>query len=192
MESDFQPKIDAFEAPLKYTENLLTATNTLSIDPTELLTIGSILCSEVLNADTLDTNLSDHIQVNSNLSVAGNLFTNGNLDVDGTIICHDIKGRNSPFLGLYVAANGTIAANVGQVQTGLTSTIQSGNSYLITSTTPHPLGDNYLLMAMSRTTAGSNSFAMCTGVGAATTMTVWNRSMTNSIIAGAFYVYSIP
>ncbi len=83
-------------------------------------------------------------------------------------------------------------ANVGQVQTGLTAAIIAGNAYVITSTTPHPLGDNYLLMAMSRTTGGGNPFAMCTGVGTATTMTVWNRSAANAFIAGSFYVYSVP
>ena len=103
-----------------------------------------------------------------------------------------LKDATDHFVGLYVAANGTIVANVGQVQTGITSSIAGSNAYIITSTTPHPLGDNYLLMAMSRTTGGSNAFAMCTGIGTATTMTIWNRSAANAIIAGHFYVYSIP
>ncbi len=76
--------------------------------------------------------------------------------------------------------------NVGQVQTGLTSAIVAGNAFVITSTTPHPLGDNYLLMAMSRTTGGSNTLVVCTGVGTATTMTVWNRNAANAIIPGHF------
>ncbi len=44
-------------------------------------------------------------------------------------------------------------ANVGQVQTGITSSIAGSNAYTIASTTPHPLGDNYLVMAMPHTTS---------------------------------------
>ena len=154
--------------------------------------IGDIESSGTLSIDTIETNLSDHIQVNDNLSVAGNIFTSGNLDVDGVINCGDIKGRNRPFFGLYVAANGTILANVGQVQTGITVVIASSNAYAITSTTPHPLGENYLLMAMSRTSSSSNAFAVCTGHGNTYVMTVWNRTAANAIITGPFFVYSIP
>jgi hypothetical protein len=56
----------------------------LSIDSTAILSIEGIACSGVLNTDTLEANLSDHIQVNDNLTVAGNLYASGNLDVDSS------------------------------------------------------------------------------------------------------------
>ena len=83
-------------------------------------------------------------------------------------------------------------ANVGQVQTGITVAVAGSMAYAITSTTPHPLGDNYLLMAMSRTTSQTSAFAVCTGYGTASVMNIWNRTAANAIIAGAFFVYSVP
>ena len=145
-----------------------------------------------LIVDSIRSSLSDHVQVDDNFSVAGDLFATGNLDVDGFITCGDIKGRNRPFFGLHINANGTIAANVGQVQTGITVAVAGSNAYAITSTTAHPLGDNYLIMAMSRTTTQSNAFAVCTGYGTATTMNVWNRTAAHAIITGPFFVYSVP
>jgi hypothetical protein len=142
--------------------------------------------------DTMRSSISDHIQVNQNFTVAGHIATNGNLDVDGLITCGDIKGRNRPSFGLYVAANGTILANVGQVQTGITVAVAGSNAYAITSTTPHPLGDNYLLMAMSRTTSQTSAFAVCSGYGTTYVMNVWNRTAANAIIMNPFIVYSIP
>jgi hypothetical protein len=56
----------------------------LSIDSTAILSIEGIACSGVLNTDTLEANLSDHIQVNDNLTLAGNLYASGNLDVDSS------------------------------------------------------------------------------------------------------------
>ena len=164
----------------------------MSIEETASLVIGDIESSGTLSVDTIEAKLADHIQVNQNLTVAENLFTNGNLDVDGFINCGDIKGRNRPVWGLYVAANGTILANVGQVQTGITVVVASSNAYAITSTTPHPLGDNYLIMAMSRTTQNTNAFAVCTGYGTTYGMNVWNRTAANAIIPGPFFVYSVP
>ena len=108
------------------------------------------------------------------------------MDVDGVINCGDINGRNRPFLGLYISANGTILANVGQVQSGITVVVAGSNAYAITSTTPHPLGGDYLLMAMSRTSSSANVFAMCTGAGTATTLNVWNRTAANAIIPCLF------
>ena len=164
----------------------------MSIEETATLTIGDIESSGTLSIDTIETKLSDHIQVNNNFTVAGNIATNGNVDVDGAITCGDIKGRNRPFFGLYVAANGSILANVGQVQTGITVVVASSNAYAITSTTPHPLGDNYILIAMSRTTSQTSAFAVCTGYGTTYVMNVWNRTAANAIITGPFFVYSIP
>ena len=131
--------------------------------------------------------LSDHIQVNDNFSVADNVYVGGNLTVVG-----NITGLTRPFLGLYINAAGTIVANVGQVQSGITVVIAGSNAYAITSTTPHPLGGDYLLMAMSRTSAQTNAFAVCTGYGTATTLTVWNRTAVNAIITAPFFVYSVP
>jgi hypothetical protein len=53
MESDFQTKIDSFDAPLKFTENVLSSFNTLSIDPTAALSIGDVECSGTLRVDTI-------------------------------------------------------------------------------------------------------------------------------------------
>ena len=91
-------------------------------------------------------------------------------------------------MGLYVAANGKILANVDQVQTGLTVAVASSKAYEITATTPHPLGDNYLMMAMSRTTSQTAAFAVCSGYGTANVLNVWNRSAANAIITGPFIV----
>ena len=83
-------------------------------------------------------------------------------------------------------------ANVGQVQTGITSAIAGSNAYTTTSTTPHPLGGNFLMMAMSRTTSQTAAFAVCSGYGTANVLNVWDRTAANAIIAGSFVVYSIP
>ena len=133
----------------------------------------------------------NYLQVGGDISATGTIYS-GNLDVGGVITCGDIKGRNRPFFGLHINANGTIAMNVGQVQTGITVVIAGSNAYVITSTTPHPLGDNYLLMAMSRTTQNTNAFAVCTGYGTTYGMNVWNRTAANAIITGPFFVYSVP
>ena len=176
----------------------ITCSGTLHIDTivprvaTEITIAGNCVVDGDLIVDTIRSSLSDHIQIDDNFSVGGNLFTTGNLDVDGVITCGDIKGRNRPFFGLYINAAGTIVANVGQVQTGITVVIASSNAYAITSTTPHPLGDNYLLMAMSRTTSQNSAFAMCSGYGTATTLNVWNRTAANTIIMSPFFVYSVP
>ena len=95
----FHPKIDSFVSPLKCDLNILSGINALSIDSTAHLSIGDITCSGTLNIDSIaprvDTeitiagnfvvndalivdlirsSLSDHVQVDNNLSVAGNLF----------------------------------------------------------------------------------------------------------------------
>ncbi len=70
--------------------------------------------------------------------------------------------------------------------------IATSNAYAITFTTPHSLGDNYLVFAMSRTTGASNAFAVCAGYGKTYAINVWNRTAANSIITGPFSVYSIP
>jgi hypothetical protein len=190
--NSFQSRINSFGSPLRFDLNILTANPTLSIEETATLTIGDIESSGTLSIDTIEAQLSDHIQVNSNFTVAGNLSANGNIDIDGSITCADIKGRNRPFFGLYIAANGTILANVGQVQTGITVYVAPSNAYAITYTTPHPLGDNYIIMAMSRTTSKDSAFAVCTGYGTATTLNVWNRTAANAIIMSPFFVYSVP
>ena len=78
MENDFQTIIDSFDAPLKFTENILTSFNTLSIDPTATLAIGDVECSGILRVDTIETKLSDTIQINDNVTITGDLVVGGN------------------------------------------------------------------------------------------------------------------
>jgi hypothetical protein len=190
----FQPLISSFGSPLRCDVNILSGLSTLSIEETAILTIGDIESSGTLSIDTIEAKISDHIQVNNNLTVAGNVRTNGNLDVDGVINCGDIKGLNRPYIGLLINANGTIASNVGQVpNSSIAVTIAGTNAYTITfTTTPHPLGEAYLAFATPKTTASTTPVVGATCTQTATSITVWNRTYLNSNIAYSFYVFSVP
>jgi hypothetical protein len=78
IENALQPKIASFVAPLKYTENILTGINTLSIDATVPFPTGDIECSGTLSVDTIETRFSDTIQINDNVTITGELVVAGN------------------------------------------------------------------------------------------------------------------
>jgi hypothetical protein len=187
IETAMQPKIASFTAPLMYTENLLTGINSLSIDTTAQLSIGDIESSGTLSVDTIEAKLADHIQVNQNLTVAGNLFTNGNLDVDGEINCKSIK----PWIGLLVNASGAITANVGQVPTSEIAVSLASSIFTITFTnSPHPLGTLGFLSFAQAT--GSTNFSATTTTNTATNIKIYIKSAANVNIGGSFYVYTVP
>jgi hypothetical protein len=101
--SAFQPLIDSFTAPLKYTESILTGINTLSIDPEAILTIGDIDSSGTLTIDTIEAKAANHVRFTNNVLVEGNL--DAELDISCRKLTvtefHPIK----PYIALYVAGN---------------------------------------------------------------------------------------
>jgi hypothetical protein len=213
MESDFQTKIDSFDAPLKFTENILSSFNTLSIDPTAALSIGDVECSGTLRVDTIQKKTSDHIQVNSNLSVAGNLFTNGNLDVDLDISCrkltmtafHPVK----PWVSCLIttsASNVVSLFNYGfcELTVANITRVGTGNkAYTITFPSIHPNLANFAVMAVPYTgsstswdTTNNTDYICTTKVENSNSLSVWCRrpgvSAAFGIISGNFYVYTVP
>ena len=213
MESDFHTKIDSFDAPLKFTENILTYFNTLSINPAETLSIGGIQCSGTLRVDTMEKKTSDHIQVYSNLSVAGNLFTSGNLDVDLDISCRKLTTSAfypvKPWVSCLISTSPTNVVSVAsygfcEITVANITRVGTGNkAYTITFPSIHPNQANFVVMAMPWT-GGSTSWDttntsdyICTAkVETSNSLSVWCRrpavSATVGIISGNFYVYTVP
>ena len=127
------------------------------------------------------------------LNVNNSGLVGGNLTVTGNISCNNITGYLKPFIGLKIDANGTISSNVGQVPTSaITVTVASSNAYSITFTTPHPLGDNYLVFTQPRTGSSSSVFVASTANQTTYSITVWNRTAANAITTNNFYVHSVP
>ena len=199
----FHPKINTFVSPLKSELNILSGINSLSIDTTANLTIADIECSGTLSIDTIETKLSDHIQVNDNLTVAGNIATNGNLDVDFDITCrkltitqfHPIK----PYVALAVQSGAILTANaVGFLApSSFTLTHTVGGLYSFNFTPAHPNGNNFQIFATPRTSGTGTAFYVCTtkvevDSTAGTKFTVWCRNASNTIIDADFYVHTIP
>ena len=115
----------------------------------------------------------------------GNLTVNGNLTVSGF---YPVK----PYIGLRVVS-GVVSANVGYVPTAnITIAQASSNAYTVTFTPAHPTGVDFLFFAQPLTTSSSNTFFSCTTTQTNTVLTVWCRDLTNAIVSGNFYIYTVP
>jgi hypothetical protein len=181
IETNMQPRIASFDAPLKYTENLLTGINSLSIDSTVPFPIGNIECSGTLSIDTIEARFAYHIHFDNNLTVSGNIQTIGNLDITGEINFKSIK----PWIGLLVNTSGAITVNVGQVPTSEITVSLSNNIFTITYT-PHPLGTlGFLYFAQA---TGSTIFSATTTTNTATNIKIYIKSAAKFNIGGNLYV----
>ena len=117
--------------------------------------------------------------------VDGNLTVNGNLTVSGF---YPVK----PYIGLRVVS-GVVSANVGYVPTAnITIAQATSNGYTVTFTPAHPNGADFLVVAQARTTSQTNTFFTCTTTQTNTVLTVWCRDLTNAIVRGNFYIYTVP
>jgi hypothetical protein len=140
------------------------------------------------SANAFGLTVSNSAFVNNNLTVTNNLNI-----TSGTLTCNNIIGLWKPFIAFKMNADGTIAANLGQVpNSAITTVVGTNNSYTINFTTAHPLGDNYAVYATPRTTAASNAFVTCTCNQSSNIITVWCRGITNNILLQNFYLHSVP
>ena len=110
---------------------------------------------------------------------------NGNLTVSGF---YPVK----PYIGLRVIS-GVVSANVGYVPTANITIAQATSlAYTVTFTPAHPNGADFLVFAQPRTTSATNAFFSCTTNQTNTVPTVWCRDLTNAIVSGNFYIYTVP
>jgi hypothetical protein len=178
IENALQQKIDSFVAPLKYTENLLTGINSLSIDPTASLAIGNVAAASA--------------QITNNCTIGGTCNITGALTTTAFY-------AHKPYVALYVQANVIqTSTNVGFLApSAFTMTHATNGLYSITFTPPHPNGNFYQIFATPRTSGSGQPFFVCTAKvevdsTAGTKFTVWCRNASNAIIDGDFYVHTVP
>ena len=89
--------------------------------------------------------------------------------------------------------SGVVAGNVGYVPTAnITIAQATSNAYTVTFTPAHPNGADFLVFAQPRTTGATNAFFTCTASQTITVLNVWCRDLTNAIVNGNFYIYTVP
>jgi hypothetical protein len=202
----FQPLITTFGSPLRCDVNILSGLSTLSIEETAVLTIGDINSSGVLSVDTIEVKNSDHIQVNNNFTINGNLVVEGFNDARPYASLRVITSTAAPA----VASTGTNAGSIGTpgvvalTQLGYLTTVsllrgQPGTtnlfSYLFTMPFVHPQGSNYIVNGgfySSGALSASPNAVLTFSVTSSTTFNVYVRSPTNILMDGNFYVYTVP
>ena len=100
----------------------------------------------------------------------------------------------------YVLTPGGLGhANYGCITSVTVARGSVGNTnnflYTFSWTTPHPLGANYIPMAIFRTSSTSevspNAFFTVTN-SSSTAFTLWIRGTTNILQDGNFFVYTVP
>ena len=176
-------------------------TTTLSLDPTASITAPNLTATGYLVANTAN--------VTSNLTVGGNLALTGYLAAKPYVSLRVTTGGGTPSTnpsgstvtigtpGLCVVVqNGFVTdAVVGRGTAGSTNAFL----YTVTWTTPHPLGTAYVpnvCFYTGSTTTAAPLGVITAAVASSTAFTVWFRatvgSVSNVLVDGSFYVYTVP
>ena len=152
---------------------------------------------EILGSGTRGVPIQTPTIIDSNLTV------NGFISAKPFVSLRVITSGGTPSTGTTTGTIGT-PGTVALTYFGFTTSVNvargsvgNTNNFLYTFswTTPHPLGANYIPMAIFRTTSTSevspNAFFTVTN-SSSTSFTLWIRGATNILQDGNFFVYTVP